>query len=363
MSEIMGADTISKNGRSLKSHTSKGNFLTLRILLFLFFTVIGVCTVNNVKAQKFDCKKDKLDYSTVRISPDPSNLTFGERCDISIFNSKGKKVSEKNFKLTSKNRNMRSSGLSFVIDNKTTGDPWQYLDGKLVEEEGTITIEHNDCNVTYDFTFQIQQAYEFANSIACNGERREFAVARYKNALGKDLFVVMDVTRNKLYLLESPVSIDASGLKGRTGVAGSAGKSGSAGTKSSPDGAAGGSGGDGGDGGDGNPGGDITVYLPKSIQGISVNIAGGDGGDGGAGGAGGKGGSGFEVKTDKKGFLGMPIYEKVGKDGTAGNDGRPGRDGKRGKDGSLTKVQDDNIKKYFENINQVNFNIDDIEEN
>jgi hypothetical protein len=239
-----------------------------------------------------------------------------------------------------------------------------YVNGEFIEVDGHITIAANKCNQTYRFPFKVKQAYTFTeNTIICKGERKEFAVARYDNAMGLDLFVVMDITANQIYLLLAPILIDASGIKGRNGTPGPTGRTGDGGTERNQDGKDGGDGGQGGNGGDGGSGGNITVYLPRNIQGVSVIAEGGSGGDAGLAGKGGKGGIGYTIRvqegTDRRG---NPIYrdKRLGNNGRDGRDGIPGNPGKRGIDGVVNQVQVNNIKKYFEYVRQANFKIEKI---
>ena len=350
---------LKKTGRSLKSLMGRGNFLINRFLFFPFFMLmLCVLSIDSINAQKFNCKKDKLDESTVRVvPPGVSNLVLEQQSEVSVFNAKGKRIASSEFTLSSNNENVKNDRLTFWVENKTK--PWDYLDGKLVEIDGNITITANKCNMAYSFPFKVRQAYTFDNQISCNGDRREFAVARYKNVLGKDLFVVMDINRRQLYLLEGPISIDASGVVGKEGSPGYPGQKGTDGTERNRDGSRGGDGGNGGHGGNGGNGGEITVYLPHNIQEISVNVAGGAGGTGGVGGKGGRGGEGYS-EPRKAGKLTVNV--KVGKDGPSGNDGNPGDDGNPGRDGSFNKEHVDDIKKYFQNVNQANFDIENIEE-
>ena len=350
--------------QSLKCHKGRGIFSTQRNLFLLFFIFAGICAVSGVNARLFgfDCKKDVLDKNTVRVPEEASSLILGQQCAVSVFDRKGKKFNDKDFIFSSNNEYVMNSGLTFSVDNRAKGSPWMHIDGSLVEIDGKITIAAKKCNKIYSFPFKVRQTYPFDHEISYKSEKKEFAVARYKNSLGVELFAVMDINRNQLHLLEAPISIDASGARGKDGSPGSAGKSGANGTVNSQNGGHGGEGGRGEDGDDGGDGGEITVYLPNNIQGISVNIEGGEGGRGGKGGKGGKGGNGYSVKTGEKGALGLPKYEKLGKDGQDGYDGRDGKDGRRGRDGILRKVQVDDIKKYFTNVNQKNFNINDIDE-
>ena len=353
-----------------------GRLITRGIAPFLLFMLIDIWTFNCCYAQSFDCKKDKLHAGVIQFSNDPSSLILGQSCEISIFNSKGKRINKVNdIRITSDNRNVRSSGLSFYIDNNARGEPWLYVDGRLIEESGNITISINNCNQAYTFPFDIRQSYVFDSEISCKGDKREFAIALYKNSLSKNLYVVLDISRNQLHLLEAPISIDASGVSGANGIAGqsgTAGKSGTSGTEKSPNGGTGTdgtNGSDGGDGSDGGKGGEIIVYTSKNTPNVvSVIVDGGEGGRGGAAGAGGKGGSGgspYRVKTDKKNFLGLPVYEdrgNKGNDGRDGNAGKPGRDGQRGQKGSYTFSVVDNLSKYFENIQHAHFKIENLVE-
>jgi len=344
----------------------------------LLFALIG----NNVNAQlftpSFDCKKDKLHGGVIQFSSDPSNLILGQRCAISISNSKGKEVSGKDFKITSDNRKVSISGLFFTVDNSTKEEPWLYLDGRLIEVDGNITITHTKCAHTYSFPFQIRQSYVFdKGAISCKGEKREFAISKYKNLINKDLYVILDISRNQLYLVEAPIVIDASGVAGtpgRNGISGSSGKKGTDGTEKNQngsDGSDGSNGGDGGDGGDGGNGGEIIVYISKNVPNVvSVNVNGGAAGPGGAagrGGKGGKGGEGYKIKTGEQKVLGIktPVYTKLGNDGKDGRDGvsgKPGKDGRPGQRGSVTISADDDIKKYFENVRHSYFKIEEIDE-
>ena len=340
----MDAGDHFKNGASPKSHKSRENFLKR---LFIFFTLVGAFTVVCVHAQTFDCKKDKLDGSTIRFLPDPSSLTVGQTCDVTIYNRSGKKVSGNSFSLSSDNTNVRSNGLSFHVDNLAKGDPWMYLDGRLLEIDGNITIAHNSCDHSYVFPFKIRQAFLFDNVVSCQGEKREFAVAKYKNTINKNLYVVVDMNHNQLYLLESPLSIDASGVQGVDGAKGADGKKGES-TNILVKRATGGDGGDGengGDGGNGGNGGDIIVHIPQDIsKQVSINVDAGRGGEAGLGGKGGTGGRGTT------------------KDGRTGRDGRNGQYGQHGVKGQYTVLEDDNIKKYFENVRHPFFNIENVEQ-
>jgi len=375
-SKVMEVDTISKNDLNYFNHISKRNFLKRKFLQFLFFALLGVWVVNDVSAQRFKCGKDDLNAGTIRISPDPLSLVVNERCEIFIYNSKKEEIKKKkneDFRISSDNRNVRISGFSFHVDAKAQGNMFEFIEtGKLVEVEGNITIAHNSCNYRFEFPFRVVQTPSFENSITitCKGEKRQFAIAKYKNMMGKNLFVVIDINTNQFYLLESHISIDASGVKGRDGANGSKGKSGASGTEKSPNGGRGGDGGNGEDGGAGAAGGEITVYFSENINivPVSANVTGGEGGKGGKGGKGGSGGTGYSRKTgeeEKKVFgkmVKVPIYTRVGQDGASGNAGRDGRDGQRGSDGTFNKIQVDNIKKYFENIKIEHFNIENIEE-
>ena len=319
-----------------------------RIPLLLFFILAGMCTDNSMYAQIFDCKKDKLDRDAMRFSVDPLNLTFDQHCDITVYSSKGKKVSEKDFTLSSNNTNVKSNNLSFHVENNVKEDPWLYLDGKLIEIDGTITIAHKKCNLAYDFPFKAKQPYIFDNVLKCQGEKREFAVARYKNALNKDLYVIIDINRNQLFLVESPIKIDGSGIKGADGVNGKNGEKGRTPIFGSSDGGNGGDGGDGTDGKNGGNGGEIKVHVPQDIVNqVSINVDGGRGGTGGTGGQGGPGG--------KPG--------KGGREGRAGRDGRNGQHGQHGVKGSFEVIVDNDIRKYFENTRHPQFNIENLEGN
>ena len=376
--ETMEAETIPKDGRRFRNHTIVRVFLTRGLSSLLFFILIVNWSVDNSYAQSFDCRRDRLHAGVIQFSHDPSSLILGQSCQISIFKSNGRMVnSTKDFRLTSDNRNVRSSELVFSVDNSARGEPWLYVDGGLIEEEGNITISINNCNQSHTFPFKIRQSYVFDRDINCKGDRREFAIAPYKNFTNKNLYVVLDISRNQLYLLEAPISIDASGVSGTPGtpgIAGRAGTAGTAGTEKSPNGGSGttgNNGGDGGDGGNGGNGGAIIVYMSKNTPNVvSVNVEGGEGGNGGAGGAGGKGGSGgsaYQVKTGTKKVLGVtvPVYEKRGNDGNAGRDGiagKPGRDGRQGQKGSYTFSVIDDLNKYFENIQHSHFKIENIVE-
>ena len=376
--EAMEANTISKNCRSFKNHSNSGNFLKRGISPFLFYLFIVIGTFNNSHAQSFDCKKDRLHAGVVQFSPDLSSLILGQNCQISIFKTNGKKVDNvKDFSITSDNRNVRVSGLTFLVDNNARGEPWLYVDGNLIEEGGNITISINKCNQSYTFPFEVRQSYVFDKEISCKGDNRKFAIAPYKNFTNKNLYVVLDISRNQLHLLEAPISIDASGVHGTQGIAGNpgtAGKAGDKGTEKSPNGGSGtngGNGSDGGDGTDGGNGGEIIVYMSKNTPNVvSVNVEGGEGGRGGAAGAGGKGGKGgspYQVQTGTKKILGIsvPIYEDRGNKGTDGRDGiagKPGKDGRQGKKGNYTFTVVGNINKYFENIQHSHFKIENIVE-
>jgi len=252
-----------------------------------------------------------------------------------------------------------------------------YLDGSLIEEDGDITIGINNCHQTYTFPFKIRQSYVFDRNIDCQGDRREFAIAPYKNLTNRNLYVVFDISRNQLHLLEAPISIDASGVRGTPGIAGragTAGNTGAKGTERSPNGGNGtdgSKGSDGGNGGNGGDGGEIIIYMSKNTPNVvSVNVQGGAGGSGGAAGAGGKGGAGgtpYQVQTGTKKVLGrtVPVMEDRGNKGNAGRDGtagRPGSDGKPGQNGSFTFSVIDNLNKYFENIQHPHFKIENIVE-
>ena len=365
-------------GIRLKSHSNSGNFLKKGILPFLFFLFIVIWTFNNSHAQSFDCKKDRLHAGVVQFSPDLSTLILGQNCQISILKSNGKRVNNvKDFRITSDNRNVRISGLSFLVDNSARGEPWLYVDGMLIEEGGNITISINNCIQSYTFPFEIKQSYVFDREISCKGDNREFAIAPYKNFTNKNLYVVLDMSRNQLHLLEAPISIDASGVSGTHGIAGKAGTAGTFGTngtENSPNGGNGTdgrNGSDGGDGSDGGNGGNIIVYMSKNTPNVvSVNVEGGEGGRGGAAGAGGKGGKGgspYQVKVGTKTVLGIkvPVYEdrgNKGRDGIDGIAGKPGKDGRQGKNGNYTFSVVDDAKKYFEKIQHSHFKIENIVE-
>jgi len=339
-----------------------------KLLIIYFFALIGACSIGNINAQsafvQYKCDRDRLDHSTVRIIPDPMTLTVGQNCKIEVFNNNGKSVPEKNFNVSSNNRNVKSSGLTFYVENAAKGNPFEYLDGKLVEIEGTITITAKECTHRYDFPFQVRQNYVFDNSITCRGESREFAVARYKNVLNKELYIVRDITKNQIYLMEAPITIDASGIRGKDGASGERGKSGANGTASSYHGSPGGDGGRGGDGGPGGDGGNIKVYVPHNSISVNAYVAGGAGGSGGKGGEGGKGGYGYKEKIGtKKNSLGItvPVYKEYGKDGRDGNNGRPGYDGRPGRDGNFNRIVVNDIKNYFEGVFQKGFSIENID--
>ena len=388
--EAMEADTIKilsvaevKNGQSLKSHMSRRNFFTRGILPLIFFIIIVFWSAENSYAQlfstKFDCKSDKLHAGVIQFSSDPSSLILGQSCQISIFKSNGKKIENiKDFTITSDNRNVRSSGLNFSVDNSAKGEPWLFVDGRLIEEEGNITISINNCNQSYTFPFQIRQSYVFDKDISCKGDRREFAIAPYKNSMNKNLYVVLDISRNQLYLMGAPISIDASGVSGRDGAAGARGRSGTEGTKGTEKNPNGGNGTDGsngsngGDGGDGSNGGEITVYMAKNTPNVvRVNVEGGRGGFGGAGGRGGTGGRGGDPHKvpdgTEKNLFGKTVtkYKDVGNkgnDGKDGVDGTQGRDGQHGQSGNFTFSVVDDLNKYFENIQHSHFKIENIVE-
>jgi len=330
----------------MKCKTNSRKLLTLRIIIAL----IGMCSISSVHAQtRFNCRQDNLSSSTVRISPDPSSLTIGQRCEITVFNARGRAVSGNDFKISSENTFVTSGNLYFYVEDFDRGDPWTYLDGKPMEMEGTITISHISCDHSYSFPFQIRQPYIFDKVINCQGETRNFAVAGYKNTLNKNLYVVIDINRNQLFLLEAPLTIDGSGIKGADGENGSDGARGRSGnnltTFGTPDGAAGGDGGDGTDGGNGGNGGNITVHVPQDIANqVSINVDGGRGGQGGLGGKGGLGGR----------------AARGGRDGRAGRDGRNGQHGQHGVRGNYEVIVDNDIRKYFENIRHPNFNIENL---
>ena len=349
----MEADTISKHGASPKSQMSRGNILTRRFLPFLFVPLIGMCTVNSVHSQTFDCKRDKLDGSALRFTPDPASLTIGQPCEVSVYNRSGKKVSGNAFELTSNNTDVRSNGLSFYVDYQATGNPWTYLDGKLLEIDGNITIAHKSCNLTYDFPFKIRQAFVFENVISCQGEKREFAVAKYKNALNRNLYVVMDISQNQIHLVEAPLIIDGSGVKGADGEDGADGDKGKNGVgillggTGTKDGGNGTDGRDGGDGKNGGNGGNITVRASQNTKNqVTVNVDAGQGGNAGQGGRGGQGG--------KPG--------SGGREGRSGRDGRNGQYGQHGVKGQFQIIEDNDVKKYFENVRHPFFNIENVEE-
>ena len=336
-----------KNGASSKSQMSRGNIF----FLFLFLLSIVTCTVHAQRLPSFDCKKDKLDGSILRFAPDPASLTVGQPCEVSVYNRSGKKVSENDFELTSNNTDVRSDGLSFQVNYHA--DTWTYLDGRLLEIDGNITIVHKTCNLTHDFPFKIRQAFIFDNVISCQGEKREFVVAKYKNNLSKNLYVVKDISQNQIYLVEAPLTIDGSGVRGadgENGANGSKGKNGGGiilGGTGTKDGGDGGNGGDGRDGGNGGNGGEITVRVPQNIKNqITVNV---DAGQGGKGGLGGQGGFGGKPQTG-------------GREGRAGRDGRNGQHGTHGVKGEFTILEDNAVKKYFENLNHPFFSIENIEE-
>ena len=347
----MEPETILKNGASPKSLMSKRNFFTRRFLCPLVFTLLFLCTVDGLFAQRFDCKRDKLDETAIRFSPDPSSLTLGQPCEISIYNRAGKKVSGSDFSITSNNINVMSRDLTFHIDQKVKGDPWLHLNGELIEEDVKITVAHKTCIHTYDYSFHIKQNYLFDNVLNCQGEIKEFAVAKYNNGLNKNLFVVADVKQKSIYLLEGPLTIDGSGVNGKDGAPGTPGANGKSNAvlgailSSTMDGGDGGDGANGGDGGNGGNGGDITVYAPKNImQQISVNVNAGRGGLGGPGGKGGQGAQG----------------SGRGRNGRNGRDGQYGQNGFNGERGRFSIQENNEIKQYFENINHPYFKIDNI---
>jgi hypothetical protein len=212
---------------SLKSHKSKRDFFTRRFLFPLFFTLSGLCIVDGLSGQRFDCRRDKLDATTIRFSPEPSSLTIGQPCEISIYNRSGRKVLGSDFSISSNNINLISSDLTFHIDQKVKGDSWIHLNGELVEQDVKFTLAHNTCFHTYDYSFHIKQNYVFDNVLNCQGETRTFAVSRYKNELNKNLYVVVDVNQKSVYLLEGPITIDGSGVgRGRNGRDGQYGQNG-----------------------------------------------------------------------------------------------------------------------------------------
>jgi hypothetical protein len=190
----------------------------------------------------------------------------------------------------------------------------------------------------------------FDNTLNCQGEKRELAVARYKNTINKNLYVVIDINQNQVYLLEAPLTIDGSGVKGADGLNGSDGQGGRSGLViggiGSHDGQNGTDGGDAGDGENGGNGGEIIVHVPQNILNqVAVNIEGGRGGQGGQGGKGGQGG-------------------RAVSNGRAGRDGRDGRNGQYGQNGvrgNSTVLEDNDIRKYFENIRHPYFKIENIE--
>ena len=322
----------------------------IRILLFIAFIFIAI---DCVYAQRtFNCRLDKLDETSVRVSPDPSNITIGQRFDVSVFDARGRAVAGRDFAITSDNRFVGTGDLYFFIGDFDRGDPWTYLDGRPLEMEGNITISHKTCDHTHSFPFQIKQPYSFDNNLNSQGQNREFAVAKYKNTLDKNLYVVMDINQNQLYLLEAPLTIDGSGIRGADGANGSDGQRGrngggillgGSGNQNGTDGTDGGNGEDGENGGNG---GNITVHAPQNIiNQVSVNVDGGRGGQGGSGGQGGRGGS----------------AQRGGRDGRPGRDGRNGQHGQHGVRGSFSVVEDNNIHRHFENVRHPHFRIEDIE--
>ena len=324
-----------------------------------------MCTVDSVNAQLFgfNCKNDELNEKTVRLPAEVSSLILGQRCEVTVFNAKGRSIPGNSFTLSSSNEHVKSKASTFWVEESAIGSPWMYINTGLIEIEGNITIAANRCNKEYSFPFKVKQAYTFSESnIICKGERKEFAIARYDNTLGLDLFVVMDITRNQVHLLKAPISIDASGVKGKDGTPGTPGRAGENGTERNQDAKDGGDGGNGGDGGTGGTGGNITVYLPPNIPGISINVDGGEGGEAGPAGKGGKGGTGYTKKVTIIGDDGKQKIEdqRLGNNGRDGKDGLPGNPGSRGADGTINQVKVDNIKKYFEFVRQANFNINNI---
>ena len=335
--------------RAMEPETIKKNGTVLKSLMFLI--IFALISIGSVSAQtRFNCKSDNLNGSTVRISPAPSSLTIGQRCEITVFNARGRAVSNSDFNISSENTFVTSGNLYFSVENFERSDSWTYLDGKPLEIEGKITISHKSCDHSYSFPFQIRQPYIFENVLNCQGETREFAVAKYKNTLNKNLYVVVDINRNQLFLLEAPLIIDGSGIRGADGKNGKNGERGRSGNNAPIfgvlDGANGGDGGDGTDGGNGGNGGNITVHVPQNIANqVSINIEGGRGGTGGMGGAGGAGGR----------------AARGGRDGRAGRDGRNGQNGQHGVRGNFEVIVDNDIRKHFENIRHPYFNIGNID--
>lgn len=327
---------------------------------FILTALFIAATLAN--AQSFKCKKDKLDSRTVQFSVAPSNLKIEQNCEISILNRKGKKVSGKNFELSIRNANtdhlvVRSNDLSFTVDDKSKGNPWLHLDGQGVEITGNMTITPPKCDLTYDFPFEIKQPFPFDKKIMCKGEKKEFAVAKYKNTSNNRLYVVLDIHTDELYLMESPFWIDASGVRGANGRNGSNGSSGRSGSSSKPNGGPGSNGDDGKDGAPGGNGGEIVVYLPKGASSniVLINVDGGSGGLGGRGGSGGTGGLPHRVKVDGK-------WQDAGSQGPSGNHGNHGRDGRDGQKGVYSIEASNDIRTYFKNVNHPHFKIENIEQ-
>ena len=357
--------TIKKKEFSMKN--------TVKLVKVISIVMLLSFATKNVNAQfknHFNCDKDKLDEEHIRISPDPMELEIGQSCVITVFDRKGDKITDNDF-IISGGKNVKSNGSSFrIVIDKNDYKPWDYLkEDNYISIEGIIKLSHKKCINTYEFPFRVIQKYIFdRGDIVCKGEKKEFAVARYNNELGKDLYVVLDITKNQLYLFESSLHINASGKKGANGIPGKDGKKGVAGTADSHHGGNGSDGSDGGNGVNGGNGGEITIYLSPSMD-ISVDVSGGEGGSGGKGGNGGAGGIGYSKQTgtkEVKTILGKtktePVITKFGKDGNPGRDGREGMDGRSGQEGTFKKIPVDNIKKYFEKVNQANFNIDNIDE-
>jgi len=356
------------------------NTLKQKTLTVLVFFVICAYSVSNVYAQRrpnFNCRNDQVHSGVVQFSTDPSNLIIGQQTEVRVFDNRNRRLSDRGFSLTSNNRNVRINGMTFHVDNTVRGEPWLHVDGRLVEEDGEVTIRHSDCNQAYTFPFRVRQSFVFDQMIICRGERREFAIAPYRNMANRNLYVVLDITRNQLHLLEAPITIDASGIAGIPGVpgvAGAAGTAGRAGTAGNPNGGAGGPGhpgGHGGPGGDGGAGGEIIVHLVRNTPGhIIVNVNGGAAGIGGAGGAGGRGGAGGigysrRERTGEYTNRGRPRYRTVqvgraGASGSAGITGQPGRAGQPGSRGTYSIIVDHNIQRHFENVRHPHFRVENI---
>ena len=166
-------------------------YFNSKIIAFLVFAIISTCVINSAKAQRFNCNRDRLHSGTVRFSTEPSGLIIGQRCEISVFDSRGRKVNDRDFSISSDNRHVKISGLAFHVDSDIRGEPWLHVNGELIEEDGNITIRHNECNQSYSFPFRIRQSYVFDRDISCKGERREFAIAPYRNMVNKNLYAVL----------------------------------------------------------------------------------------------------------------------------------------------------------------------------